>query len=152
MAINKRRGGKPGGRRDIDDLARRSVEMLRSLHLSPSVIIERAIRVRRTIDGAEVEVTIVLTPEAVEVRLPAGYWNGPAELVRCNRPWKRLSWEEIEAGDGFESTICSLVEEGLAERAAEYFTCRYCGESIPPEHGDGDACYGCRSKYEGVDY
>jgi hypothetical protein len=152
MTTNERQGGKPEDRRDVDGLVRQCAEMLRSFDPARSVAIEQAIRVRQTINGAEVEVTIALTSEAIEVRLPGGHWNGPAELVRYNRLWKRLSWQDVEVGDSVESVVRALVEEGLAERTQEFFTCRYCGKPFPPEHGDGNACHGCLSKHEGQVY
>ncbi len=126
--------------------------MLRSIDPARSVTIERAIHVCKTINGAEVEVTIVLTPEAFEVRLPAGCWNGPAELVSYDRSWKRLSWQDVEAGGSVQEVVCALVEEGLGERAREFATCRYCGKPFPPEHRDGDACHVCLSEHEGRVY
>jgi len=148
----RHRNKKPESDPDYHNLIDRCAEALRSADHEETVIVERTIHVHRVIDHAEVEAVVAITPEGVEVSVPVGQWADEATLMRCLRPWRELSWDEVKAEGGVEAVVPPLVDRALAARADEFFTCRYCGEKNAPEHGDDGACYECLSEHEGRVY
>ena len=87
-------------------------------------------------------VVILLTPEAVEVRLPTTDWtqgsHGPA---RSSRIKKRHKLNENE------SDIVTSIHKAIAERQAQFKVCPYCHQEFPPEHMAMEACHGCAEKH-----
>jgi len=96
--------------------------------------------------GGEKGIVILVTPEVIELRLPTVEWTmgsyGPAASSRL---WKRIQESEITDRD-----LETLLIEALKERQNEFRNCRYCKESLPPEHMHDDVCHGCAEKYLGV--
>ena len=59
---------------------------------------------------------------------------------------KRLKVEGLS-----DACLETEIEAGLATRAAEFATCRYCGRRVAAEHRiSSDVCHGCASEHEGV--
>ncbi len=100
------------------------------------------------IDGDE-GVVLLITAEAVELRLPTVEWTKGAHAPKCgSRLWRRLSWKKAA-----EAGIANVVMEAMRKRRSEFHKCRYCGELVPVEHRyDGNTCHGCASKHLGVVY
>jgi hypothetical protein len=87
-------------------------------------------------------VVILLTPDAVEVRLPTIDWtqgsHGPA----------RSSWlKKRHTLDDSESDIVTSIREALLERQAQYKVCPYCDKEFPPERMAAGACHGCAENH-----
>jgi len=147
-----RPGKTPEGDQDRHNLIDQCAEALRSADHKDSMTVERTIHVRRVIDGAEVEAVVEVALDKITLSVIIGRWDDPATCMRCLRPWRNLYVEKVKAEGGVEVVIPPLVDEALEARAEEFFTCRYCGEKIAPEHGDDDACLGCLSEHEGRVY
>ena len=109
----------------------------------------------------EADLVVLLTPEAIELRLPTIDWTqgayGPAASSEL---WKRVVWSEEAGGD---LRALSLVENGAAEaKIHEYLealasafkgqvqTCVHCEETFLPARMTDSACHGCAEKIEGV--
>lgn len=128
---------------------RRSVEenARRILSLYPEA------KVRRCRDVIEIEIegergiVVLVTPEAFEIRMPTTEWlGGVCDPAPSSRFWKRVSADKLTEDD-----LARLLDRALKARQREFKRCRYCGESVPPEHRiSDDVCHGCASRYEGV--
>jgi hypothetical protein len=124
----------------------------RVLDLYPAANVERTrdaiqIDIRTDTDG-ERGVTVLVTPEAYELRLPTIEWTagayGPADSTRyITRAKAHRLTDEV---------LASLLQEAIARRDAEFVPCRYCGCPTPPEHRHRDACHGCAEQHLGVDH
>lgn len=97
--------------------------------------------------GGERGVVILITPEAMEIRLPTMDWPRPYMAVPSSRLWKRLQWARLS-----EKRMMKLIEEARQVRAAEFVPCRFCGKEFPPERRADDACHSCASKHLGIVY
>jgi hypothetical protein len=109
--------------------------------------------VSRTRDAVQIDwggtegIVVLVTPEALELRLPTVEWTcgsyGPAASSRL---WRRVEWAAI--GDG---RLSALLRNCKRARARQFRRCKYCGERVPPEHRvSADVCHGCASRHEGV--
>ena len=111
-------------------------------------------RIERTRDAIQIDVNdergvvVLVTPEALEIRLPTVEWtcgsHGPAASSRL---WRRVKAENLS-----DEGLSELLQKASAARAAEFKKCRYCGELVPPERRTGRACHGCASGHEGIVY
>lgn len=94
-------------------------------------------------DDLEDGVVLILTPEALELRLPSMDWVQPHWAVPTSRLWKRLKWERIS-----EDGLRELVEQAREKRRAEHRECRFCHGRFPPEQRhDRDVCHGCAERH-----
>jgi len=101
------------------------------------------------VDGEE-GVLVLVTAEAIELRLPTVEWTaGSHAPVASSRLWRRV--EGLDIIDLSDEQLVELLEAAKQARADEWTTCRYCGERVPVEHRlNGDVCHSCASKHEGV--
>ena len=128
------------GQREIDERALQLLEVL------PEATVERtrdAIEI--TVDDVmENGVVLILTPEALELRLPSMDWVHPHWSVPTSRLWKRVKWERIE-------DLYDLVAEAREKRRAEFRECKFCHERFPPEGRHGRAvCHVCAEEHLGI--
>ncbi len=149
MNSNDRQDIDPEGRypseclRVVEEWTRKALELLPGAELS---------RTRDAIQldwGGGAGVVVVLTPEAVELRLPTVEWTcgayGPAASSNL---WRRVKYDKLEDD---EERLGTLLRTCMAKREAQFRTCKYCGERVPPEHRMGrNVCHGCASKHEDV--
>ena len=88
-------------------------------------------------------VTILVTPEAYELRLPTIEWTsgayGPAASTRY---LKRVTTRKA-SGEALEA----LIRDAIARRDAEFRPCRYCSRPTPPEHRHRDVCHACAERH-----
>jgi hypothetical protein len=95
------------------------------------------------VGGDEDGAVVIVTAEAVELRLPTVEWTcgayGPALTSRF---WKRVKWS-----DAAPEQISEMTQKALAKRRAEFKPCRFCGREFPPEHRHGNVCHGCAEKH-----
>jgi len=110
------------------------------------------LRLDRTRDAIQIdwndqeEITILITPEAVEFRLATVDWIGPHSPVPSSKLWKRVPIYELT-----EEALPSLINEAREARRAEYLPCRFCGQLVPPEHRiEGDVCHSCAERHLGI--
>jgi hypothetical protein len=139
----------PEGRYPSDGLRRVEKNALRVLDLLPGVIEGRTRDCIQINFGDEDGIVILVTAEAIEIRLPTVEWTmgsyGPAASSRL---WKRVECCEID-----DAELISLLNDALKQRKSEFKICRYCGRKFPPEHMHAsDVCQGCATKHLGVVY
>lgn len=129
------------GLTQVEQYARRILEKFPDAH------------VQRTRDIFQIElwgeegVVLVLTPEAIELRLPTLEWtHGTHGPVPSSRLWQRHRWGGLK-GDKLWHKLALAKQK----REEEFRECRYCGQRVPPEHRIGeDVCHGCASTHLGV--
>lgn len=89
--------------------------------------------------------TIVVTPEALELRLPAVEWTmgayGPA---RSSELWRRLLFKDIDGPEGVAKHLRRL-ERALKRRMAN--RCNKCGDQCRPSTLQDGICEDCRSPF-----
>lgn len=92
---------------------------------------------------------VVVTAEALEIRLPTVEWTesayGPA-ASSCL--WRRHLWRDLE-----EKELPMLIRKGIQARRKQFATCQHCGERVAKEHRfDAHTCHGCASTHQGIVY
>jgi hypothetical protein len=108
-------------------------------------------KVERTRDVLQIDilgehgVTLVISDEVIDVRLPTVRWIGQTP-VESSLPWKRLK----HSGDllpRHTGTILAAMEA----RRAQFAQCRYCLRKVAAEHlHSPDVCHGCAERHLGV--
>jgi hypothetical protein len=137
----------PGNQYPADGL--RLVESLaiRVLDCLPNAEVSRTRDAIQIETGEEEGVVVLVTAEAVEMRLPRVEWTcgayGPAPSSRL---WKRVKAEKIHDG---EIDLLDLLCKAQSARRREFRKCRYCKKLIPAEHRHGNVCHGCAERYMG---
>ncbi len=134
------------GAEGLRQVEQRALEMLEAL---PGASLART---RDVIEISHLDdrgIVVLVTAEAVELRLPTVEWTkgayGPAYASRL---WKRVTWKKL---DGEEGLLLSLLTEAIERRAAEFRECKYCGQLVPPEYQHGkNVCHGCAEEHLGV--
>jgi hypothetical protein len=125
------------------------------LNILPGAISMRTRDVIQIDYRGEQGITILLTPEVLEMRLPTIIWTqGAHGPVPSSRLWKRLPLARV--GDpnelGTLDRLQELTKACLERRSREFKLCRYCKEKFPIERMSGRACHGCASHHLGVVY
>jgi hypothetical protein len=135
--------GSQRGRTEVEEAADRVTALL------PDATISRTRDVIQFDSGGEAGVVVVVTPEALEIRLPVTEWtrgtHGPA---LSSRLWKRIEHRHIS-----DAVLTEYLRDALLARQAQYSTCRFCGEQFPPDKvidTGGTVCHGCASSELGV--
>lgn len=106
-------------------------------------------RLERTRDVIQIDIQgdkgciLVLTAEAIEVRLPTTEWTGGAYGPRRSSIYKR----RVSFNRSTYAELPALIAQALAEREAQFKECVYCKGVFPPEHLTGDACHGCSTEH-----
>lgn len=87
------------------------------------------------------EITIVITPDHLEVRFPAVEWPHPHEPVSSSRLWKRSRLDLI-------INVTELIVRARKARLAEFVSCRFCGRSVASEAAhDSNVCGSCAEQH-----
>jgi hypothetical protein len=119
---------------------------LKVLDLMPLGRLTRTRDVIQIDDGGERGLSVLVTAEAIEFRLPMVEWTagayGPAS---CTRLWKRYQFAALS-----DKRLASLIRAATEARRNEFISCRYCQRLIPTEHRNGDVCHGCAERHEGI--
>lgn len=119
---------------------------LRVLDLLPGARVDRARDVIQITQEDERGIIVIVTPEAVELRLPTTEWVGPHTPIASSRLWKRVKWDRMS-----DARLSRFLESAGQARAAEFTRCRFCGQEFPPEHRhEEDVCHGCAERHLGV--
>ncbi len=98
-------------------------------------------------DPVDDGITILVTAEAIELRLPSIEWTkGSHGPERSSRFWKRIKIENIG-----EKEIYAWLIKAKQKRKSEYRTCKYCKKSTAPEYlYSKTVCERCAEKHLGV--
>lgn len=139
----------PDGRYPSDGFTVVEKNAARLLDLLPSVVEGRTRDCIQINYGGQEGIVILVTAEAIELRLPTVEWTmgayGPAASSRL---WKRVEFCEMA-----DAKLISLLNDALKQRKNEFRKCRYCERKFPPEHMHAsDVCQGCATKHLGVVY
>jgi predicted RNase H-like nuclease len=138
--------GRPAARRPERLATRLRGVASRVESLLPEAVVRESPHVVELSVSGEEGVVVLVTAEAIELRLPLTEWtmgtHGPAEGSRL---WKRL------AADASDALVEGELSSARRARAAEFATCRYCGKRFAAEHRvTHDVCHGCAAEHEGV--
>jgi len=91
----------------------------------------------------EIGPVILVTPDAVEFRLPTLAWPHPGIPAPSSRLWRRVDLDDFDSVD-----LSSLLKSARAARRRQFHVCRYCGRKVPPEHRHSqDVCHGCAEQH-----
>jgi hypothetical protein len=91
--------------------------------------------------------TLLITAEALELRIPFVDWVGHHEPTMSSRFWKRVAWEELAT----DNDLKAVVTEGMKIRRDECRPCKYCKRIMVPEHLYNEGtCAGCAYKHLGI--
>ncbi|HEY3319329.1 MAG TPA: hypothetical protein VGP72_02490 [Planctomycetota bacterium] len=147
MSDEKRKRIDPERRYPSDGFTTAEEHALIVLDSLPHAEIERTRDVFQFTEGGDAGIVVVVTAEAVELRLPTVEWTcgsyGPAQASRL---WKRVKWNE-DTG----TRLPELIEAARKARQREYRTCKFCGERVAPENRHSrDVCHGCAEERLGV--
>jgi hypothetical protein len=97
---------------------------------------------------AEDGLVLLVTAEAIEIRLPITEWvcgsHGPAPSSRL---WRRVPWDKARAR---KTGVAGLIESARCARRREFFTCPYCKCRVSRRNSAAGACHGCASEHLGV--
>lgn len=130
------------GMRRVEDLAMRVLESL------PDAQVERTRDAIQIEHGGDRGVVVLVTAEALELRLPTVEWTcgayGPASSSRL---WKRVLADRIDEG---KQDLADLLDKARRARAREFKKCKYCKRLVAVEYRHGDVCHGCAESHEGV--
>jgi len=136
------------GLRRVDRIAHQVRSIL------PDARVERTRDVYQFLVEAQDGLVVVVTPEAIEIRLPTVEWTwGYAGPVASSRLWKRTlmrNWDDVEMAQ----RLANLIASGRKQRHREIQPCAICQRPTPPEHAhtiDGrQVCHGCAERHMGV--
>ena len=117
--------------------------------LLPEAKVDRTTEVIQLTTGDfrdELGVVILLSPEAMELRLPTLNWDGPYTPVKTSCLWQRLALNELK-----KSQLPRLIAEAQAQQQQSFFNCKYCGQRNPEGwmHSP-DVCQSCAEKELGI--
>ena len=131
--------------REFEVIARKIVEIL------PKSVETRTRDVIQINYRNEKGIVILLTPEAMEIRLPTTDWTqGAYGPVSSSRLWKRIKFERLFSSD--KNLLTNLLKEGLRIREREFKECIFCKKKYAMEHMTGNYCHSCASKHLGIVY
>lgn len=96
--------------------------------------------------GDETGVIVILTPDAVELRLPDIEWVGSHTPVSVNHLWQKIEGQQLQSVD-----LVKWVKSGQRARQQTFRECKYCGKKNPPGwmHRE-DVCDSCAEKHLGI--
>jgi hypothetical protein len=139
----------PDGRYSSDELRQFESSALRVLELLPGASVERTRDVIQINFGdfrSEQGIVVILTPEAIELRLPKIDWVGPHTPVSSSQLWQRVEWNKSEAVN-----LAELITSVQKAQQQTFRECKYCGKKKPPGWMfRQDVCDSCAEKHLGI--
>ena len=98
------------------------------------------------VERGDSRITLLVTAEALELRLPTVEWPTPYLPIPSTRLWKRVAWSRI----GDDQALQALIDGAFEARRREFVPCRFCHEATPAEHRHGRVCHGCAEGHLGI--
>ena len=139
---------------DLRRVDRAAIAMLKAL---PYATLDRTRDVFQFTDRDEEGVIVVITPEAVEFRMPTTEWPHPHTPIPSSRLWKRVTLGKLvdkKLGEFSATKIQEFLDKAQQERSNEFRKCHFCGRAVPREHRhyiDGKhVCHGCSEQHLGI--
>ncbi len=114
----------------------------------------------RTRDAIQIEylgergVVLLLTPDALEIRLPTVDWTSGTYAPQTSSVlFSRIVFADLPTNaNECEVEVLDAIEAAVGHRQAQFKECRFCKLEFPPEHMTEDACHNCASKHLGLVY
>lgn len=89
---------------------------------------------------------ILLSPDAIEFRLPILIWVGPHEPAHTSRLWQRLVLNELS-----ETQLPELITAARFQQKQNFGDCKYCGKRNPSGWMfRSDICESCAESKLGI--
>lgn len=93
-------------------------------------------------------IVVILTPEAIELRLPTLEWLGSHTSVRSSKLWKRINLDNSKNFD-----IPQLIASAQEAQAQTFGVCKFCSQKLPSGWmSQQDICQSCAEKHLGIVY
>lgn len=119
------------------------------LDLLPDADMERTRDCIQVTESDERGIVVLVTPDAVEIRLPTVEWLHVHTPVASSRLKRRISLSKL-----IEGSLAKLIGNARKARQDEFQECFYCKTPTPPEHAhtfdDKHVCHGCSERELGV--
>ncbi len=139
----------PGNRYPITKLRQFEMYALKIVEQLPGARAERApdvIQISLGDFSDEKGLVLILTPEAIELRLPTIKWLGPHTPVSSSQLWKRVEWDWSKEVD-----LAELVASAQNAQQQSFRVCKYCGKRKPPGWMfKKEICDSCAERHLGV--
>jgi predicted RNase H-like HicB family nuclease len=139
----------PGERYPVTELRRFEEYALQILEMLPGACAERTPDVIQINSGDfrdEKGVVVILTPEAIELRLPTLEWLGPHTPVQSSKRWKRINLENSK-----NINITKLIASAQEAQAQTFGVCKFCSQKKPTGWMfRQDVCDSCAEKHLGI--
>lgn len=117
--------------------------------LLPEAKVERTSDVIQLTTGDfrdESGLVILLSPDAIEFRLPALVWLGPHEPASTSQLWQRLALTELT-----EAQLPELIAAAQVQQQQTFGDCKYCGAHKPEGWMHrSDICESCAASELGI--
>lgn len=131
--------------RDFESCALKVLEVL------PNAKLERtrdAIQIDFADFSNERGIVIILTPEAIEFRLPIVKWLGTHTPTSSSQLWQRVDLMQLKNAD-----LTQLIASAQSAQQQTFRECKYCKNKNPSGWmSSQDICQSCAEKYLGVVY
>jgi hypothetical protein len=93
-------------------------------------------------------IVVILTPEAIELRLPTIEWLGSHTSVRSSKLWKRIDLHNSRNLD-----MAQLIASAQEAQAQTFGICKFCSQKLPSGWmSQQDVCQSCAEKHLGIVY
>lgn len=113
------------------------------------------VKVERTSDAIQLTtgdfrdesgLVILLSPDAIEFRLPVLIWLEPHEPANTSKLWRRLALNELS-----ETQLPELIAAARLQQQQNFGDCKYCGERNPSGWMfSSDICESCAESKLGI--
>lgn len=141
----------PGQRYPVTELRRFEEYALQILEMLPGARAERTpdvIQINLGDFRDEKGIVVILTPEAIELRLPTLQWLGPHTPVASSKLWKRINLDNSKNFD-----IAQLIASAQEAQAQSFGVCKFCSQKLPSGWmSQQDICQSCAEKHLGIVY
>ena len=139
----------PEGRYTGEELRGFESYALQVMELLPGAKVERTRDVIQIDYGDfrdEQGLVVILTPDAIELRLPTIEWLGPHTPVSSSQLWKRVNWNKSK-----KLNLSKLIASAWAAQKQTFGECQYCGKRQPCGWMfKQDVCDSCAEKHLGI--
>jgi hypothetical protein len=105
--------------------------------------------------GGDKGISVLLTPESLEIRLPTLAWTRSHHAVESSRLFRKFRLQKLRETGGlteWSPTVHAALMAGIEKRAREFRSCRFCKLSLPRELMllPQKVCYDCAEQHLGV--
>jgi hypothetical protein len=139
----------PGQRYPVTELRLFEEYALQILEMLPGACAERTpdvIQINLGDFRDEKGIVVIVTPEAIELRLPTLEWLGPHTPVESSKLWRRLKLNSSKKFD-----IAQLITSAQEAQSQTFGVCKFCSQKLPSGWMfRRDVCQSCAEKHLGI--